>query len=160
MLMSRFPTMIAFAISLVLSLSSLAAGNCTQGFWKNHPEVWCVTSLSLGDVEYTQPELLSIFDQPVQGNGLVALAHQLIAAKLNVACGAASVDAIADADALIGSLVVPPVGAGFLETSATSDLVAALDAFNNLPGDPNGFGGCAPVSVEDYSWGRVKAAYR
>ena len=60
----------------------------SQGFWKNHPEAWPVTELQLGNVTYNQQELLSILRQPVRGNGLVLLAHQLIAAKLNIANGA------------------------------------------------------------------------
>lgn len=137
-----------------------AHANCTLGFWKNHPESWFTTSLMLGDTTYDQEELLAIFNQPVDGNGLVALAHQLIAAKLNVAAGADPIPAIGDADVLIGALVVPPVGAGYLPTSETSPLVMELDAYNNLPGNPDDFGGCAPVSVNEKSWGRVKTHYR
>jgi hypothetical protein len=144
----------------VVTFSSSAGANCTQGFWKNHADDWCSTSVSLGEVLYSQAELLEIFNEPVEGNGLISLAHQLIAAKLNVACGAGLPDAIADADALIGPLVVPPVGTGFLETSETSELVGILDAFNNQPGNPDGFGGCAPIAVEEFSWGRIKATYR
>ena len=106
----------------------------TQGFWKNHPEAWPVSSLTLGTVSYTAAQLDAILDQPVEGNGLVSLAHQLIAAKLNIANGAngsAVAQTIADADALIGGLVVPPVGSGYLAPASTSDLTAALDAFNN-----------------------------
>jgi uncharacterized repeat protein (TIGR01451 family) len=105
----------------------------TQGFWKNHPEAWPVSSLTLGTVSYTSDELGQIFDEPVAGNGLISLAHQLIAAKLNVASGAdpsAVAQSISDADALIGSLVVPPVGSGFLDPDDTSDLVDALTAFS------------------------------
>ena len=86
-----------------------------------------MTSLDLGSVTYTDLQLLSIFNTPAQGNGLLTLAHQLIAAKLNIANGADSTDiaqAISDADALIGSLVVPPVGGGFL--AAGSQRVQAL----------------------------------
>jgi hypothetical protein len=144
----------------VLLIAPSANANCSQGFWKNHPEHWCVTSLELGDVEYSQAQLLAILRQPVRGNGLVSLAHQLIAAKLNVACGSRRVQAIAHSDALIGSLVVPPIGSGHLHPSLTSDLVDALDAFNNAAGDPTGFGGCAPTPVESFSWGRIKASYR
>jgi hypothetical protein len=92
-----------------------------------------VTSLTLGNVSYTDLQLLSIFNTPAQGNGLLTLAHQLIAAKLNIANGADSTDiaqAISDADALIGSLVVPPVGGGFLAPGATSTLVHALTDYN------------------------------
>jgi len=106
----------------------------TQGYWKNHPAAWPVSSLKLGSVEYSKAELLAIFGQPVAGNGLISLAHQLIAAKLNIANGAngsAISDEIAAADALIGALEVPPVGSGYLSPSSTSSLVDALDQFNN-----------------------------
>ena len=88
-----------------------------QGYWKNHPDAWPVTELQLGNVTYTQEQLLAILHQPVRGNGLLILAHQLIAAKLNIAAGAdpsCIQDAIAEADALIGDLVVPPIGDGYL----------------------------------------------
>jgi len=118
----------------------------TQGYWKTHNNLvcdvnpgsplcvnWPVTSLMLGSVSYDQAQLLSIFNTPAMGNGLIALAHQLIAAKLNVANGAdgsAIAGAIVSADALIGGLVVPPVGSGSLAPSATSALTTALANFN------------------------------
>ncbi len=106
----------------------------TQGFWKNHADVWPVSSLKLGTVTYTKAQLLDILETPVRGNGLISLAHQLIAAKLNVANGAscpAATTAISAADLLIDGLVVPPVGSGSLDPSATSALVTTLDAFNS-----------------------------
>jgi hypothetical protein len=120
-------------------------GGCTytQGYWKTHgpvgcltgnnTNVWPVTPLTLGAVSYTDLELCSIFNTPAAGNGLISLAHQLIAAKLNVANGADATDvadAIAAADALIGDLVVPPVGTGSLANSATSTLTGTLTSFN------------------------------
>ncbi len=113
----------------------------TQGYWKTHGPIptgnnvneWNVTELTLGGVLYTDLQLQSIFDTPAAGNGLIALAHQLIAAKLNIAEGAdgSSIQATIDAaDALIGSLVVPPVGTGSLANKDTSALTAALTAFN------------------------------
>ncbi len=116
----------------------------TQGFYKNNPERWPagVQSLTLGTVTYTKAQLLMILGLPVQGNGLISLAHQLIAAKLNVAAGASvpvSVqNAIAAADALIMGRVVPPVGGGSLSTSSTSSLTSTLDTYNNgnTPGGP------------------------
>jgi len=116
----------------------------TQGFYKNNPERWPagVQSLTLGTVTYTKAQLLSILNQPTQGNGLVSLARQLIAAKLNRAAGASVpvsvATAIANADALIGGLVVPPVGNGSLSTSSTSSLTTTLDTYNNgnTPGGP------------------------
>jgi hypothetical protein len=118
-------------------------GGCTytQGYWKTHGPIptgnnsneWPVTSLTLGTVSYTDLELQSIFDTPAVGNGLISLSHQLIATKLNVANGAddsAVAGAIASADALIGGLVIPPVGAGSLPNSATSSLTAVLTSYN------------------------------
>jgi len=106
----------------------------TLGYWKNHPTAWPVGALSLGSVEYNKAQLLSILNQPVGGNGLISLAHQLIAAKLNVAADAgcvAAYQAINSADVLIGALVVPPAGVGYLHPSATDALVTLLDAYNN-----------------------------
>jgi len=104
-----------------------------QGFWKNHPDQWPVTELQLGNTTYTQDQLLSIMHQPVHGNGLIILARQEIAAKLNIASGADGScveQTMADADALIGDLVVPPVGDGFLAPRDVSDLVETLGDYN------------------------------
>ena len=48
-----------------------------QGFWKNHPGLWPVTSFTLGSQTYTQAELLALFDTPPRGDASVILAHQL-----------------------------------------------------------------------------------
>jgi hypothetical protein len=125
-------------------------GGCTytQGYWKNHCPFlasdgvtplcaqvvgWPSDGGSLGTVSYTGIEWVSIFNTSGAGNGLVSLAHQLMAAKLNVASGADDTDvaaAIAASDVLIGGLVVPPVGAGSLPNSQTSALTGTLDSFN------------------------------
>ena len=130
-------------------------GGCTltQGYWKTHGPAGCITGnntnewpdltgqctcsagdgLCLGSVCYSADQLCSILNTPAGGNGLIALAHQLIAAKLNILNGADGTDAnacIADADALIGGLVVPPVGAGYLAPSATSADITCLANYN------------------------------
>jgi len=104
-----------------------------QGYWKNHPDAWPVTQLQLGNQVYDQEQLLSILHQPVRGNGLVLLAHQEIAAKLNIANGADGScieQTLADADALIGDLLVPPVGTGYLQPADVSTLADTLDDYN------------------------------
>jgi len=130
----------------------------TQGFWKTHTglgaqaDAWPALpggTLALGSVNYTKAQLISIFNTAPKGNGLITLAHQLIAAKLNILNGAdptAISATIAAADALIGALVVPPVGSGFLAPSAVSALVTALDDFNT--GD-TGPGHCDDLEVID-----------
>lgn len=122
-------------------------GTCTftQGYWKTHgpvptgnneyvwPQSVKDNGLTLGTVTYSPEQLLSIFNTPTGGNGLIALAHQLIAAKLNIANGADDTDvaaAVAAADALISGLVVPPVGNGYLAPASTSALITALANYN------------------------------
>jgi hypothetical protein len=73
----------------------------TQGFWKNHEDDWPVTSLTLGGRTYDQATLLVLLQTPPRGDASLILARQLIAAKLNVAAGASSTGAIAEADAWI-----------------------------------------------------------
>lgn len=106
----------------------------TQGGYKNNFNNK-ILPLTLGTVSYTAAQINSILqDTAIQGNGLLSLAHQLITAKLNIIYGAApdsaTQQAINSADALIGSLVVPPVGTGSLPTSSTSGLESILTAFN------------------------------
>jgi hypothetical protein len=130
----------AFSANNVCStLACGAACNYTQGYWKTHGPVptgnnsneWPVTSLFLGGVEYQDLQLQAIFDTPAKGNGLIALAHQLIAAKLNVAKnGGAPTAEMQAADALVGALVVPPVGTGSLPSSQTSVLTESLALYN------------------------------
>jgi hypothetical protein len=132
----------------------------TQGYWKNHGSQWPVSSLKLGTVVYTKTQLLSILNTPAQGNGLIILAHQLIAAKLNIAQGAdpSPISAVvADADALIGGNVCPPIGTGFLQPSLTDTDAQALDSYNN---GNTSVPHCGSTPTTHSTWGSVKATYR
>jgi hypothetical protein len=132
----------------------------TRGYWRDHPGQWPVTSMFLGNRFYSQSELLSILQQGKTSNGLVILARQLIAAKLNIANGSnsATIQATVDAaDALIGFLVVPPVGSDFLPIGSIRSATQSLDDYNNGVGVPNP---CDPTGTTTATWGAVKAAYR
>jgi len=107
-------------------------GDCQAG---NNTNVWPVNSLTLGGCQYTQDQLCSNFHTAgTSGNGWYALAHQLIAAELNIANGACStpeVDAaIAAANNLMSGTTCYPSNP-FLPTSATSILTNTLDEFNS-----------------------------
>jgi hypothetical protein len=149
--------------SVTLTRATTVQGdNCTftLGYWKNHTGVWPVSSLTLGTVSYNAVQLLSILNQSVGGNGLISLAHQLITAKLNIANGASPVSiaaTITAADAMIGSLVVPPVGTDTLAPGTTSGLTQTLDDFNNGITGP---GHCGETSAHPSTWGAVKSLYR
>jgi hypothetical protein len=104
-----------------------------------------VDTLMLGNVSYTKDQLCSILNQDVRGNCLISLAHQLIAAKLNIANNAPHdcIDAtITAVDQLIGDLVVPPVGNDSLPCNI-SGFIDALDNFNSGKLD------CAPHCSQD-----------
>jgi hypothetical protein len=83
--------------SRVVEAPPEAGDGCTltQGFWKNHEEDWPVDELTIGGATYDKQELLDLFDTPPKGDKSMILAHQLMAAMLNVASGASS-SAIAD----------------------------------------------------------------
>jgi hypothetical protein len=139
-----------------------AAQNCTYtlGYWKTHDGAWPVTSLTLGTVTYNQADLLAILNQPSGGNGLVILAHQLIAAKLNLANGAdpSFISAsIAAGDAIMGSLVPPPVGSDSVSPGSVNSVSHNLDDWNNGITGP---GHCGTVPAANSTWGSIKSLYR
>ncbi|MDP2313629.1 MAG: hypothetical protein Q8P41_12035 [Pseudomonadota bacterium] len=59
----------------------------TRGYWQTHPEAWAVSELYLGTRLYSTYALLAILNSPTEGDASLILAHQLIAAKLNMATG-------------------------------------------------------------------------
>jgi len=117
----------------------------TQGFWKNHPAAWGVDSagLTIGGQSYTQADLLTILQTPPSGgNATLILAHQLIAAQLNVDTGSVfnmdpSASARTDANSLLmGACGATRLPACFVAASSSTGQqmindAATLDAFNS-----------------------------
>jgi hypothetical protein len=118
-------------------------GGCTrtQGYWKNHASDWSSVNLVLGGVTYSHAQAMAILKTPSNGDASLILAHQLIAAKLNIlvnsASGGAVSSAVTDADAWLaanadadGTLPfgVSPASAQGAEATA---LATTLDQYNN-----------------------------
>jgi hypothetical protein len=107
----------------------------TKDYWKVHPELVSGATMSLGNLLYSGSDLVSILNAAPQGNGLISLAQQLIAANLNQTQGNAALWLInltvAEANYRIGFNVVPPVGSGFIPPNQVSALVNALSDFNS-----------------------------
>ena len=109
----------------------------TQGFWKTHPAKWPVDNMVLGAETYSKTELLALLKAPSKGDASLILAHQLIAAKLNIANGSDPEPvrgAITDADGLLGEYtgklpygVKPSSPAGRNMTA----IAGILDDYNN-----------------------------
>lgn len=185
-------------------------GRCTytQGYWKNHggpagcdgspvnsPDpVWPASIISggmnLGTVHYTADELCTILNTAGGNKGLIKLAHQLIAANLNLANNAvgcpALTAAIVSANSAIGSVNLitliagdcsgPPSGRPAGCGSGVPDANTDLTNFNEGvlgglcgPHCSKGGGGdsiksgatpLAPSSTQRSSWGSVKSIYR
>lgn len=141
--------------------TTMQGQNCTYswGYWKNHPDIWPVSGLTLGTVTYTAAQLLQILNQNAGGNGLISLAHQLIAAKLSIASGgdgSAVASTIAAADALIDGLVIPPIGSGSLPPGQTGTLTQTLDDYAQGVIGP---GHCPSVRTRQATWGLIKDLY-
>lgn len=108
----------------------------TQGFWKNHQSVWNDGSgLTLGSNFYTNAQLETILQTAVRGDASVALAHQLIAALLNIDAGTDSTPiqaTLTDAFNQIGSGTIPEhVSPSSPTGQAMEDDSSVLDDFNN-----------------------------
>ena len=64
---------------------------CTYsfGYWKNHPDEWPVEEITIGDLAYNKEQAIEILETaPAGGDPTYILAHQLIAAKINILKGA------------------------------------------------------------------------
>lgn len=158
----------ANSATIACRTSPRTSTDCTVslGYWTRHPESWSrVNSITLGSVSYTRAQILAILRRPARGNGLVSLAHQLIATRLNLLLGVvppASVNySVAMADAAIGATVVPPVGGGRIVPCTTRQLTWELRKFNN---GQLGADRCPSsmdiVSATGATWGTLKSIYR
>lgn len=100
----------------------------TIGFWKNHPEVWAVSSLVICGNSLTQSELLSILDTSPRGDVTIIMARQLIATRLGIAAGN-SCPLASDAEAWLCDH--GGIGASRKKWDGGEALKDALDQFNN-----------------------------
>lgn len=119
----------------------------TQGFWGSSPGGQLLLiqlvpgTMALGGVNYSAAQLNAIFDTPpAGGNALQSLAHQLISANLNILAGANApaqvTAAITQANTLIDTLVIMPVGDGFVASNTPlgqqmNTQQTILDDYNN-----------------------------
>ena len=104
----------------------------TIGYWKTHPEAWPVEELTIGGETLSQEEALEILNTPPRGDKSIALAQQLIGAKLNLAGGSDPScigDVVGEADAWL--VDVGGVGSGQRQWNGGEFLHNTLDDYNN-----------------------------
>jgi len=102
----------------------------------NHLEAWCMESIQLGCAAYTQAQAVAIMRHGSGNDKTYSLAQQLIAAKLNVACGHTDPTCITNAIAAADNwLCLHPVGSGVTGGSSAWQQIkathAALEKYNS-----------------------------
>lgn len=109
-------------------------GTGTPGYWKNHPEAWPVTDITIGGITYTREQAIAIMEMP-DGDKTYTVFRALVAAKLNVLIGCESsciADTIAAADTWMAA---HPAGSGVEAKSSAwkvgEPLYTLLDQYNN-----------------------------
>ncbi len=124
-------------ISKVHGVSTATVCPRSQGYWKTHESAWPVDSLILGAQSYDETELLGILQTRPRGDASLILAHQLIAAKLNVANGSDPTPIareLAEGDVALAARpgrLPYGVGPSGAEGRNMTALAAVLDAYNN-----------------------------
>jgi len=144
----------------------------TPGYWKNHPDAWPVSSLTVGCATYPKADLLAIFDYSTGGDATVKLCHHTVAAKLNVLTDAGdSIQPTIDAaDAFLCAHPLLSKPKGDLKTEANA-IKGALVAYNesNPCGEPVVPALVAPSMTAapkalpqptERTWGAIKALYK
>ena len=105
----------------------------TMGYWMNHPEAWPMDSIIIGGVTYDKAEAIAILETPPEGDATYILAHQLIAAKLNVANGADFDEIEATIDEADAWLSTHPLGSDPSDSDREQGIALSeiLDNYNN-----------------------------
>ena len=107
----------------------------TIGYWKTHPDLWPVSTISVGAGSYTVDlAITQILEKASSSDATRMLAAQLVGAKLNVLMAAVGGDAIASTIAAADAFLMDhplgsdPQGADRDDALGLKD---KLDAFNN-----------------------------
>ena len=113
----------------------VAPGTGTPGYWKNHPEAWPVSSITVGGVSYTMDQAISWL-QKVGKDKTATMFSSLVPAMLNVAVGnddSCVASTIAAANSWMATY--GPVGSNVSASSAAwaagEPLHRQLDDYNN-----------------------------
>ncbi len=130
------PVIVALTIPQDAYASVSPCNPYSEGYWKNHPNSWPVNTLTVGGRSYSINELIKILEtHPKKGDATYILAHQLIAAKLNVAIGCPppivnGTNLIEKADELLREYPLGSRPSKNVKTAMTT-LAEKLDDYNN-----------------------------
>jgi len=104
-------------------------------YWKKHPEAWPVDSLILGNITYSQDELLAIYHtHSHKKDATIILAQALITAKLNIANGVTDSEIMATIVEADAWLVVHPINSD-LDKQAWKEAIHLALALHDFDDD-------------------------
>ncbi len=110
-------------------------GTGTIGYWKNHASAWPRPIFTVGGVQYTVAQAITIMKVSPGGDKTYNLYDQLVAAMMNMYMGNDSSCISADINAANDWLVLHPVGSKVGASSAAWSQISAsftrLDQYNN-----------------------------
>jgi hypothetical protein len=114
--------------------SAANPGTGTIGYWKNHPEAWPVSTITVGGKTYTVAQAIPWFDKVGKDKTTIMFA-QLVAAMLSVKIGNDSSCVGPTISAANAWLVTYPLGSNVAGSSNAwsvgQPLEQTLDAYNN-----------------------------
>jgi hypothetical protein len=109
-------------------------GTGTPGYWKNHPEAWPATVVTLGGVAYSQAQALAFMDTPGKDKTLTMFSS-LLSAKLNVLAGNDSSCVASTIEAADAWMTTYPAGSNVKAASLAwklgEPLHRLMDNYNN-----------------------------
>lgn len=107
----------------------------TQGYWKTHTESWPTPYLPSATFYLSGMSWIDTFNTSPNGNGYYILAHQFMAAKLNLANGASAPTsiqaALGDAEAFLTANTPASCNQSNFNCNQQKATAAVLDDYNN-----------------------------
>ena len=130
-------TFISLSAVLLLAATPATATLCveTPGYWANHPDAWCGSTVTIGGATISQADAIAIIQHSTSSDKTYSLAAQVIAAKLNTFCAGADSSCVASAISSADTwLIAHPVGSGVRANSpewkAITPSYATLVSYN------------------------------
>ena len=103
----------------------------TQGYWAQHPEAWCMETITIGCRTYTKSQAIAIMQQSTSTDMTYAMFAQLAATRLNINCAGSDPSCVASAvSAGENFLCQNQPGSGVKTSSSTWQGV--MNAYNTL----------------------------
>jgi hypothetical protein len=103
----------------------------SAGYWQNHPDAWCVQSVTIGGVTYTKAAAIALMQHATNKDMTYQMFAQLVAAELNVNCLHSDQTCVMDAIEA-AEVFITDHNVGSNVTAKSSAWKAITSAYNTL----------------------------